>query len=108
LETYAHSKRVSILAEHLAQFDNLQPSDANRIKIDGASHDIGKRYLPLSVIMKPGKLTQDEKDAINIEGLPWRQKIIVRYVPSTIFVRLVVVALSYIGSVILIKEWLKK
>ena len=51
---------------------------------------------------------KDEKDAINIEGLPWRQKIIVRYVPSTIFVRLVVVALSYIGSVILIKEWLKK
>ena len=49
-----------------------------------------------------------EKDAINIEGLSWRQKIIVKLVPSNIFVRIAVVILSYVGSVILIKEWLKK
>ena len=49
-----------------------------------------------------------EKDAINIEGLSWRQKIIVKLVPSNIFVRVAVVILSYVGSVILIKEWLKK
>src|SRR3989344_6556593 len=36
-----------------------------------------------------------EKDAINIEGLSWRQKIIVKLVPSNIFVRIAVVILSY-------------
>ena len=51
---------------------------------------------------------KEDKDAINIEGLPWRQKIIVKLVPSNIFVRVAVVILSYVGSVILIKEWLKK
>lgn len=51
---------------------------------------------------------KDEKDAINIEGLPWRQKIIVRYVPSNVLTRVLVIALSFIGAVILPKEWLKK
>lgn len=51
---------------------------------------------------------KDPKDAIEIEGLPWRQKIIVRYVPSSVWVRILVIALSFICSILLIKEWLKK
>jgi len=51
---------------------------------------------------------KEEKDAINIAGLPWRQKIIVRYVPSSVYVRIIVVVLSFACSILLIKEWLKK
>jgi hypothetical protein len=51
---------------------------------------------------------KDEKDAINIEGKPWRQKIIVRYVPSSSLVRIIVVVLSYISTLVLVKEWQRK
>lgn len=48
---------------------------------------------------------KDAKDAINIEGLPWRQKIIIRYVPSNVLVRVLVITLSFSSAVLLIKEW---
>jgi len=51
---------------------------------------------------------KDEKDAINIEGRPWRQKIIVRYVPSSTPIRIIVVVLAYVSTLVLIKEWLRK
>lgn len=51
---------------------------------------------------------KDPKDAIEIEGRPWRQKIIVRYVPSNVFVRLLVTTLSAIGVVLLLLQWPKK
>lgn len=45
------------------------------------------------------------KDAINIEGKPWRQKIIVRHVPGSLALRLA----GYLGMVVsvtvLFKEW---
>jgi hypothetical protein len=46
--------------------------------------------------------------AINIKGVPWRQKIIVRYVSSGIILRSVVVFLSGIAVILLIKTWTKK
>ena len=64
IETYTHSRRVSTLAHHLAEFDNLQPSSIEKIKLDGLLHDIGKRFLPLDVLMKPGKLTKEDKNKV--------------------------------------------
>ena len=64
IETYTHSRRVSTLAHHLAEFDNLQPSSIEKIKLDGLLHDVGKRFLPLDVLMKPGKLTKEDKTKI--------------------------------------------
>jgi hypothetical protein len=46
--------------------------------------------------------------AIVIKGIPWRQKVIVRYVPSSIFVRIGVILLSALASFLLIKQCLKK
>ena len=48
---------------------------------------------------------KEEKDAIFIEGRDWQQKITVRYVPSNIYVRLVVGLLTLILVVLLSKEW---
>jgi len=51
---------------------------------------------------------KDAKDAIEIVGLPWRQKITVRYVPSNIFLRGFVVILTGFVSLFLLGVWLKK
>ncbi len=51
---------------------------------------------------------REAKDAIFIEGRDWRQKIIVKLIPSNVVFRVLIVVLSFICSVALIKEWLKK
>ena len=51
---------------------------------------------------------KNAKDAIEIEGLPWRQKITVKYVPSNIFLRSFVIILTGIVSLLLLEVWLKK
>ncbi|MFC1625529.1 hypothetical protein ACFL1Q_00605 [Patescibacteria group bacterium] len=44
------------------------------------------------------------KDAINIEGRAWRQKIIIRYIPSSLIVRLIATLSTIAVSWLLIKE----
>lgn len=51
---------------------------------------------------------KDAKDAIEIEGLPWRQKITVKYITSKVLVRSIVVVLSEMISLILLNVWMKK
>ncbi len=48
---------------------------------------------------------KDPKDAIFIENQHWRQKIIIRYVPSSVFTRVIVFIFSAILFVILFKSW---
>jgi hypothetical protein len=47
------------------------------------------------------------KDAIFIEGLNWEQKITVRFVPSSVWMRLGVFAFTAILIIVLYKEWYK-
>ena len=49
---------------------------------------------------------KDPKDAIEIKGRPWRQKIIVRYVPSNIWLRLVLGISALLATVVVFKEYL--
>jgi hypothetical protein len=48
----------------------------------------------------------EAKDAIFIGGRPWEQKIIIKYVPSKIYVRLGIALLTIIMIYLLSKEWL--
>lgn len=50
---------------------------------------------------------KDPKDAIEIKGMSWRQKIIVRYVPSNIWVRLVLGVSTIFAMVIVFREYKK-
>lgn len=50
---------------------------------------------------------KDPKDAIYIGGKTWRQKIIIRYVPSSSWIRLMVGAILVILTVVVYKEWVK-
>jgi len=49
---------------------------------------------------------KEQKDAIEIAGRSWRQKIIVRYVPSSIWVRLVLGISTIFAMVIVFREYL--
>ncbi len=62
--TAAHSESVRGLAMKLAQAMNLSPKDVFDISIAASLHDIGKVGIPHSIINKPGKLTDEEFEAI--------------------------------------------
>ena len=49
---------------------------------------------------------KDPKDAIEIAGRSWRQKIIVRYVPSRLWLRLVLGLSTVFVMVVVFKEYL--
>jgi len=53
-------KAVARLAEAVAQEYVLHPDTVRRIGEAAELHDIGKLYIPKSIIYKPGKLTKDE------------------------------------------------
>jgi putative nucleotidyltransferase with HDIG domain len=58
--TTTHSLNVSVLAMALAEFIGLGPKDVRGFGVAGLLHDLGKVRIPLEVLTKPGKLTDDE------------------------------------------------
>jgi len=58
--TFAHSVNTSILAISLGTFLSLEKRQIAVLGIAGLLHDIGKVSLPLEIINKPGKLTEEE------------------------------------------------
>lgn len=59
--TSRHSLRVRELAVILATEMNLSESEIEEISKGALLHDIGKMAIPDSVLLKPGKLTDEEK-----------------------------------------------
>ncbi|MEQ8585999.1 MAG: HD domain-containing protein [Thalassobaculaceae bacterium] len=64
--TFAHSLRVGILMASFGRAIGV-PEDQLRLMAEtGLLHDIGKMKIPLSVLAKPGRLTQEERAEINL------------------------------------------
>jgi putative nucleotidyltransferase with HDIG domain len=63
--TTTHSLNVSVLAMGLAESLGLPPHSVRGYGIAGLLHDIGKTRIPLDVLTKPGKLTEEERFIIN-------------------------------------------
>lgn len=59
-ETVDHCKRVSILAYQTAVACGFSNKMCNEIWLAGFLHDIGKQGIPLEILEKPGKLTDEE------------------------------------------------
>ena len=59
-----HSRAVSKISEKIAEFNGLDRQEINEIKTAGLLHDIGKIIIPISIIIKEGKLTTEEYDLI--------------------------------------------
>ena len=58
--TEQHSQRVTELAVRLAVSMHCSVKDIESLKIAGVLHDVGKIAVPDSILLKPGKLTEEE------------------------------------------------
>jgi HD-GYP domain-containing protein (c-di-GMP phosphodiesterase class II) len=59
-ETSDHSERVVRMAAGLAQLAGVEEDALRDIKFGALLHDIGKLALPDAILIKPGKLDEDE------------------------------------------------
>ena len=58
--TMKHSNRVGDLAAELANLLDLDTTTICQISLAATYHDIGKIKIPLSILDKPGRLTDSE------------------------------------------------
>ena len=63
-ETANHVKRVCEYAYYLARKSGLDESESTTLKYASPLHDIGKIGIPDSVLLKPGKLSDEEFEVI--------------------------------------------
>src|SRR2546426_7781455 len=63
--TTTHSMNVAVLSMALAEFLGLSGTDVRTFGIAGLLHDIGKIKIPLEVLTKPGRLTDEERALMN-------------------------------------------
>ena len=62
--TFGHSERVALLGSQLAQACGMDDAQAERVRIAGLVHDVGKIGVPEAVLGKPSKLTEAEFELI--------------------------------------------
>lgn len=62
--TRQHSHRASRYAVSIAESMNCIREDVDKLKVSGLLHDIGKIGTPDKILMKPGKLSEEEYDVI--------------------------------------------
>jgi putative nucleotidyltransferase with HDIG domain len=69
--TTTHSLNVAVLAMGLAEHFKCTPREVRSFGVAGLLHDIGKIRIPLEILTKPGRLTDDERTVIQshpVEG----------------------------------------
>jgi len=69
--TTTHSMNVAVLTMALAEHLGLGARDVRTFGIAGLLHDIGKVRIPLDVLTKPGRFTDEERALMNahpVEG----------------------------------------
>lgn len=59
-ETEGHSQRVTTLTVRLAEMMGVDKKQIVHIRRGALLHDIGKMAIPDSILLKPGKLTEEE------------------------------------------------
>jgi putative nucleotidyltransferase with HDIG domain len=60
-ETEGHTQRVTKLTERLARSMGIDGDELLHIRRGALLHDIGKMAIPDGILLKPGKLTDDER-----------------------------------------------
>ena len=59
--TFQHSQRVAIYAHAIARKLGLAPADIELVELAAKVHDIGKIRIPDSILLKPDRLTAEER-----------------------------------------------
>lgn len=67
--TRNHSDRVSFYAAALASRLGLSPEECSRIRVASLFHDIGKLGIPDSILLKDGRLTNEEYAVIKTHSV---------------------------------------
>jgi len=62
--TTTHSMNVAVLAMALAETLELGPAEVRAVGVAGLLHDLGKVRVPKEGVLKPGKLTEEERAEI--------------------------------------------
>lgn len=58
--TADHSAEVADLSRRIARMMNLDEPEVHRVYLAGLLHDVGKTIVPPEILLKPGKLTDEE------------------------------------------------
>lgn len=64
--TTTHSTNVAVLAMALAEYLELGAKDVRNYGVAGLLHDLGKVRVPKEILVKPGKLTEQERDVMRL------------------------------------------
>ena len=64
--TTTHSTNVAVLAMALAEYLELGARDVRNYGVAGLLHDLGKVRVPKEILVKPGKLTEQERDVMRL------------------------------------------
>lgn len=59
--TTTHSLNVSVLTMALAEYLGMAPHDVRAFGTSGLLHDLGKVRIPIDILNKPGRLTDEER-----------------------------------------------
>jgi PAS domain S-box-containing protein/putative nucleotidyltransferase with HDIG domain len=63
--TSGHQRRVALLAGAIAEEMGLPADQVNCIAMASKIHDIGKVYVPIEILSKPGNLNETERQIVN-------------------------------------------
>lgn len=63
-ETEGHTQRVTVLTQRLARFMGVGDDELVHITRGALLHDIGKMAIPDSILLKPGPLTEAERELV--------------------------------------------
>jgi len=58
--TAGHSAEVARLSRRVARILGLDEPEVHRVYLGGLLHDVGKMVVPTAILLKPGKLTDEE------------------------------------------------
>jgi response regulator RpfG family c-di-GMP phosphodiesterase len=68
-DTGEHIERMATLCERLALEIGMSEAEAEELRYAAVLHDIGKISMPDRVLLKPGKLTPDERSVMETHAL---------------------------------------
>ncbi len=69
LETGQHTRRISEMAAALAELAGLAPALVKLIRFASPLHDVGKVGIPDQILLKPGKLDEQEMETIRLHTI---------------------------------------
>lgn len=76
--TIGHCKRVYYYAMHIAE-SFMERCNLLQLAVSSMLHDIGKLELPIDVLLKPGKLTNEEYEVVKTHSMKTYEKLLPVY-----------------------------